>query len=335
MRALFLMTLGCTGTDKLSFGSNVIGDDGEVIGDDGEDEDVDDSDTLDLRQEYTAADIEFRSPDFEVPPFTETNLCYFGTYDGPTVGIVDFWTIYDTTYIHHNQIKAISDSDAAGFADGDLVDCEEIAMHDRLTPLVEAVGLEASWETIDQDWLNLVDGDAIKLEGGVRYVLDMHFINSSPQTLLVNTGVNLGVVEESEVERWVGVTRFDVGNLEIPPGGEHTEAFACEWPQDLEVLALYGHMHEYGSRFSIHSSLYSEPLYAIDEWTSEYHWLPPIVSFEPGELNALAGESYEVSCTWDNNSDETLGFPTEMCNAVAVVAPLNGTLTCLGGSFVP
>ena len=137
------------------------------------------------------------------------------------------------------------------------------------------------------------------------------------------------------MERWLGVARFDVGHLEIPPGGEHTESFSCEWSQDLEILSLYGHMHDYGTRFAVHSSLYSDPLYAVDEWDPEYHWLPPIVNFGPGELTASAGESFEVSCTWDNTTGESLGFPDEMCNAVAVVAPLDGTLTCLGGSFVP
>ena len=328
MRLFFLLAIGCNGQDKMGFGA--------FYDDTGGGE----SDDTDHRLDYPEADIEIRSPDIEVPPFTEVILCYFGTYDGPTVGLVDFTPLHDPTYTHHNRLNILPSSGSEAslydeFADGDLVNCDDVPMYDRLTPMVEAVGVEPSYENVNQDWLNLIDGDAFKLNGGVRYVMDVHFINATPDTLLLNAGMNLGVVDESEVERWVGAVRFDVGHLEIPPGGAHTQTFSCEWPQDFEVLMMLGHMHDYGDQFTVHSSLYTDPVYAIYEWIPEYRWLPPMVNYGPDEMTVTEGEAYEVSCTWNNTSDETLLFPIEMCNAAFVVAPLASPLTCVAGEFIP
>jgi len=290
--------------------------------------------------DYPAADIEIRSPDIEVLPFSEILLCYFGTYDGPTVGIVDFQPLHDATYTHHNRLNVLPSSDEFAsfydeFADGDWVNCDDVPFFDRLTPMVEAVGVEVSDENVNQDWLNLIDGDAIKLNGGVRYVMDLHFINPTPDTLLLNAGQNIGVVDESEVERWVGVVRFDVGHLEIPPNSTHTQTFSCDWPEDVEVLSMYGHMHDYGEEFSVYSSTDPDPVYSIEGWTPDYRWLPPVVNYGPGELTVTAGETYEVACTWNNTTDETLFFPTEMCNAAFVVAPLTRPMSCVDGEYVP
>ena len=40
---------------------------------------------------------------------------------------------------------------------------------------------------------------------------------------------------------------------------------------------------------------------------------PPINEYEDGSFQVSAGDSFTTSCTWDNTTDEPLGFPEEMC----------------------
>ena len=61
-----------------------------------------------------------------------------------------------------------------------------------------------------RNWLDLPDGGHA-VAAKPKWVLDMHYINPTGCTLLVQNGVNLGTVPAEEVESWAAPLRLDAG----------------------------------------------------------------------------------------------------------------------------
>ena len=101
------------------------------------------------------------------------------------------------------------------------------------------------------------------------------------------------------------------------------------------LLYLLGHMHEWGSSITVDYNKDDgtvERIYEILEWDVLYRDLPPITRYgedsEHGVLEVKEGESFTTTCTWFNDTDETLGFPEEMCVATAMVYPATVAMVC-------
>ncbi|MDP2310217.1 MAG: hypothetical protein Q8P18_29645 [Pseudomonadota bacterium] len=298
--------------------------------------DGEESPYLDATEEYASAPeggIEIRTPDFEIPPNTEALRCYFGTYTGPTVGVNWVQTL-ESEYSHHSQLKTVPEGDPA--EDGDLIDCEESGLMSAYTPIFESVQTIVP-EEYDGNWLNLEDGMAMKLREGQRWVLDMHFVNTTDKTLIVNGGVNLDSIPADEVERWASALQFDNGGVTTPPGVAETDSFSCAFPADMEILSLLGHMHYSGTAYAMDyddEQGGSTRVYDIPDWQSgDYASEPLILSFQPGEFAVKAGESLTTRCSFFNETDAAFEFPDEMCTTVVVATPLEDPLSCIRGVY--
>lgn len=301
-------------------------------------EDTGESQYLDLTKDFPPAPpggIEIRTPDFEVPPYTELLKCYYGTYTGPTVGVRFMQPLQADQYSHHNQLKTVPDDE--DWPDGTLVDCDELGDMSKYVPLFEAVGIEASSETAEGNWLDLPEGVAMRFESGQKWVLDIHYINTSDKTLLVNNGVNLDYIPEDEVEQWAASIQFDAGMPDIPPGEAVDTTFRCPFPNDGHVLSMLGHMHARGTRYVVDKVLEDgglERVYEVPEWDGGYHpYYPVIENWSPGTYAVQQGEELETTCSWYNYTDTHLGFPEEMCTTVIVMYPLERPLLCVNGEY--
>lgn len=96
-------------------------------------------------------------------------------------------------------------------------------------------------------------------------------------------------------------------------------------------------MHEYGSHYGvdhIRENGSSERIYEVDPWHEEYRDFPVLVNFSDGGLAVQQGERFWTSCNWSNPTDETVGFPNEMCTTIAVSYPLEEPLTCMLGEWI-
>jgi hypothetical protein len=299
----------------------------------------DDSPYLDLTKDHPPAPeggIEIRTPVFEIPPYTESLKCFFGTYDGPTVGATFMMPLQADQYSHHNQLKTVpADED---WPDGTLIDCVDGGDMSRYVPLFEAVGIEADDDVETGNWLDMPDGVAMRLAGGQKWVLDMHYINLTDKILLVNNGVNIDFVPEEEVTSWASSMQFDAGPPSIPPGEEVETKFQCAFRSDGYLLSMLGHMHARGTQYSVDAI---QPdgsrnrIYEVDEWEGDYHpYFPHIVNWAPGEYAVQEGDVLETTCNWYNYTDQHLGFPEEMCTTVIVMYPLESPVICIDGEYV-
>jgi hypothetical protein len=315
---VIVLLLACTSPDTDSSSDSVV-DDGR----------------LNLVEDFPDAPeggLALRSPVMEIPPYSEVLLCYFGTYEGPTVG-VDFMQPLQSDYSHHNQLKAVWDGI---YDDGELIDCATSAEMSEYSPLFESVGIEPGPDTAEGNWLNLPDGIAMKLEGGQRWVMDMHYINPTDQTLVVQNGVNIGVLPVEEVEDWAGSIQFDAGLINIAAGADHQETFDCAFEQPGHVLSVLGHMHSRGTHYSVDYGAADAPAERIYDvvWEGDYHpYYPELTTYAPGEFPVAEGETFTTTCDWTNFEDHDLEFPEEMCTTVVVVYPLERPRTCIEGVY--
>ncbi|HNH46958.1 MAG TPA: hypothetical protein PKY30_07970 [Myxococcota bacterium] len=294
----------------------------------------------DLRMDFPdppEGGMQFLSPDLEVPPYSEVLFCYYGIWEGEDTGVNYMLPLSVPGFTHHNQLKAVYDD---RYPPGSLVQCPDPGGSMPVyAPLFEAVGIESEGAVAlpEQSWLQLPEGVAMKLRHGQRWVMDLHYVNTTGDTLKVNAAVNLGTLPIDQVEHWAASIQFDSGELHIPPGQETVVDFNCVWPQDVTLLSLLGHMHDHGSSYEIYWNKpdgSSELLYNVPDWEPGHREWPMMKSYDPGEVQVRAGDGFRTICKWDNDSPVELGYPEEMCTTVGVAYPLEDPIGCFGGVVV-
>lgn len=120
-------------------------------------------------------------------------------------------------------------------------------------------------------------------------------------------------------------------DLAVPPDEEHSLSFECAFEDDMKILFLGGHMHEYGTRFSldhIKGDGSEELLYDIPEWDPYMRDAPPFDRYLEDPLAVAAGDRWRTNCTWFNTEDHELGFPSEMCVTFGMAYPARVAITC-------
>ena len=291
---------------------------------------------IDLRQDYPDppdGGLQILSPVFEVPPYSEVIYCYFGTYSGPDTGVNFYQVLEPSRFSHHNQLKTTPISQP----DGTLEDCFYLnAVMSDFVPIFEAVGIDAQADATG-NWLNFPEGVAMSLPSQTQYILDMHFINTTDKTLIVQSGANLGFVPLDEIDHLAGAAQFDSGPLTIPPG-DFTDSFDCEWKQESTILSISSHMHGLGKTFyidHIKADGTSNRIYGIDDWDGGVDpYFPEIHSYEPEEFIVEEGDIFRTTCSWNNPTDQDLEFPAEMCTTAVVLYPLTKPISCIDGVYL-
>ena len=285
-----------------------------------------DPSVLDLTRNYAPppdGGFQLATPAVEVQPFSEVFWCTYGTWTEADVG-VDFMQPLFSAYNHHAFVQSATIEDPP---DGTTIECTEDAGMVDTQPLFEMSG---SSLTSDGNYLPLPPDTAIRLNEGQRWVIESHFVNPTPDILLVNTAFNFGTIPVEEVLYWASAYEFDLGPPLIPDGGLHTEEFECVFPNTVSLISLSGHMHGAGDSFTVDllGQQGDSRIYEVEEWQEEYRDYPPILTWDLGEMELTTEEALRITCTWNNNTGLDLGFPDEMCTAKGLAAPLEGPVDC-------
>lgn len=299
---------------------------------------------VDLRMEFQSppeGGTQFVTPTLEVPPYTEIIYCYYGKWEGEDVGVNYMTPLSVGGYTHHNQLKAVDDNDTR-FAPGTLTVCPD--PHSNMpvyAPLFESVGFPTTGgdapevdANVAMNWINFPEGVAFKLRHNQQWVMDVHYVNTTGDTLLVNAAVNLGMLPITEVKQWAASLQFDSGDLNILPQQDTTVTFTCDWDGDYTVLSVMGHMHDHGTLYKVDYNKEdgsTETIYEVNPFTPSYREWPKINAYAAGQLAVKKGESFTTTCGWHNDTDEVLAYPEEMCTTVGVVYPMESPHSCFGG----
>jgi len=265
-------------------------------------------------------------PTMTLEPYTEEIFCYYGTYSGETVG-VNYLQPFMSSYNHHAFIQATDQIDKP---DGSLEMCTSVGGMQQTSPLFEFTGTSF---TSDGNYLPLPENSAIKLQQGQQWVIEAHFINPSPDRILVNAAFNLGFIPTEQVDRWTASWQFDIGDLTLPAGQETSLDFECGFAQDVSLLSMVGHMHEYGRHEEVDllREGLEERIYEVEHWEPEYRDYPPLTQWAPDALQIGAEDRLSVHCTWENTEENDLAFPQEMCTAKGLVLDVEKAIFCVNG----
>lgn len=290
-------------------------------------------DPLDVRLDLSVtdgADFVIQTPDYIVPPHSDVMFCYWGTWTLPTAGIQYYEWNQSGDFGHHGMWNAAFESEE-DFPDGTWIDCStpENSLMSGTAPLLQGTAALSPAHGV----MELPEGMAVKIKQGQRWMFQSHYINSSDHTLLVRDLGWGSLLAEDEVQGWVGSYTFNNSAMTLAPQSETVASVDCTWGQDLHLLSLAGHMHEWGRSMwgALRSASGEERIYDVPTWDPAWRDAPQVVLFPDGGIPVGPEDHLVGECTWQNDTDQTLGFPTEMCVLMGLVWPLDETLNCDSG----
>ncbi len=256
--------------------------------------------------------IVMRPPDMVIPAFTEKQFCWFTRYTGPDMGI-RYQATYQSPNGHHVVLmKTLAPEHE--FPDDTVFDCTErdTLPMTEMEPVIFGRGID---DGDGSSSITLPDGMAVTFNSDTRLVVQSHYINPTDADILVADEIHLDFMPPEQVQTWAAPFAHTAIDFSVPAGEQATVSFDCEWGADATVLFLGGHMHEWGHAFSLdwNRTDDTQRIYDIPEWDPNYRDRPPIQEFADGDFQVSAGDSFTTTCTWDNTTNASLGFPEEMC----------------------
>lgn len=173
----------------------------------------------------------------------------------------------------------------------------------------------------------LPPGIAFHFRGGEQLVAQTHFVDnglleSPPDGWAV---FNLYAIPEDKVTSYVGSIFGQDRDVVVPPKSISTATTRCVFPKPVNMLALTGHYHFRGVRFTANvwdGTTTGEQIYEQRGYDE-----PAFRRYRDGEVANIPG--LEWTCTYDNQTDQTFEFGpftdrNEHCNLFAFYYPSFG-----------
>lgn len=245
----------------------------------------------------------------------------------PTVGLTSINRVesIQTQGVHHMDIMALGLLNL-GIEPG-MHDCQDL--YDAHAEMMErGIFLFASQN--ESETLQLPDGIAAGLPGGLQIMVEMHYVNPTPRDVEVFSRINAYTVPASAVQRqiWGWAVRDD--DINVPPNTErHVEWTRCVMNKDIDALILSTHTHQLAELAEVYlfdGERTGEKLYENWDWHA-----PPLMQFST-PLTIAEGTGFEFRCHYRNPTDRMVnwgfGADDEMCQIGLVFAPLDLTAEC-------
>jgi hypothetical protein len=253
--------------------------------------------------------------EFTVPAGTEAWKCQdFGDPFGGQPVDIKGWDSTMTAGSHHLTLY-----NQPGATDGPLSDCP-----DGVTAPTYAFGAQSEKTTFA-----FPDTVGEHIPAGLGYTMNSHYVNATAAAIHTNVSVTAFVAAPGVVTQYAGAFEGVLLSIAVPPGRPSVVVGgSCTLPQDLNVIAVSGHMHHRGSNFNLTSG--GTSLLQTDEIAAA----PSVVS---PPLLLKAGADISWSCTYTNPTSNLLTYGNSawanvMCNTILVFYPIqdtnNGLLDC-------
>lgn len=177
--------------------------------------------------------------------------------------------------------------------------------------------------------LTLPEGVAANLPPGIQVLQEIHYVNTTSSDVALYSYLNGLTIPQDEVVAgiWGGSVRDET--ISLPPQEATTEWTRCVMNEDVEVQFLASHTHAMATEFTIapfDGVTTGEVFYTNTDWHD-----PRIEQFTPARV-VPAGQGFEFTCTWFNETDATVTYglasTDEMCNLAIVFTPFSTTAAC-------
>lgn len=182
--------------------------------------------------------------------------------------------------------------------------------------------------------LDLPTGAAFIIEPGTQYIVQLHLQNATDETIDVRAGMNLTYDYNVDALQPAGLYAFGTFKMTVPPNAVDYQVPVsnCTTGLDMNVFALFPHMHKAGKKLVVTRSIDdgpAEPFYKIDPWS---------FGDQPMEkVNMTVGpnDRFDLTCHYDNPGDQPIEYgessDQEMCFFVAFYYPYEGLGGCIIG----
>lgn len=154
-------------------------------------------------------------------------------------------------------------------------------------------------------------GASLSAAEGVR--LNVHFLNTTLDTIHTHVTVTFTYVNPSDVTYQAAQIYLNNSSLQVPPGASTATATLAIPTSvgDVKLLSAQSHMHQRATHFDATLSDGTD-LYQTAQWSE-----PEVKTFTPA-LALPSGSSITWTCDFQNNTTETLTFgesaaTNEMC----------------------
>ncbi|HEY5920339.1 MAG TPA: hypothetical protein VIV11_01655 [Kofleriaceae bacterium] len=228
--------------------------------------------------------------------------------------------------VHHMDLMAVALA-APDLQPGEY-DCADVyAQYPRL--MDDGILIYASQQA--EQHIQLPPGTAAELLPRLRVMHEIHYVNSTEETVTAFSKINAYKYPPEQVERtiWGGAVR-DL-DISVPAGASgHVEWTRCTMNADVDVLFMSSHTHKLAERTVIRSfngTATGDVMYTNTDWHA-----PPLQDFTAAPIHVPQGAGFEFECHYKNagTTDVHWGFTAddEMCQIALVYTPGETTRKC-------
>jgi hypothetical protein len=181
------------------------------------------------------------------------------------------------------------------------------------------------------------DGIAFRLSAGQQLMIQSHFINTGERDVVGHSHFMVDTALPDPARQIADLFVVVSTDIEVPARSAGSATVDCPVGKDLSIIQLGGHAHEWGTRVSIARTVGSageaEMLYD-EPWNPETIFNPVVRQFTVEEpLVVAAGDRITLTCDYQNDTDEPLTFPKEMCVSFAFYFPAEREIDCVDGHW--
>lgn len=208
---------------------------------------------------------------------------------------------------HHTLLLARSDSKDP---DG-LAPCSEIELMDAQSKGTFQMLAGVSYESdgIPFTFPSAPVQVGLSVPAGTQLIFDTHFLNTgaSPMEGCSTLDLSRGKPVVAKLQFRTVLPKEQYG-LTIPAHGKvdvsYEEPIGGKW----RVAAASSHMHQGGTHFRMSVKETDQTIYESTQWAE-----PPPAIFDKTKLILEADQTFKIDCSFENTTDKTQTFPTQMC----------------------
>jgi hypothetical protein len=188
----------------------------------------------------------------------------------------------------------------------------------------------------------LPENVAFRLPKGTGIMLNLHYINMGDKPTDGEAYIDVKLAE-LDPNRLIAALFLNLNvGFSLPPGAETESSADCVAQSDVEVIMMSNHMHEWGSHATTQitraDGVTVEVMRHDPTWDHDMVNNPTFATWGAVEPFVIhTGDTLRTTCTWQNTTTETLGFPREMCiSAGFALAPSDSPRApvCFNGTWV-
>jgi len=168
----------------------------------------------------------------------------------------------------------------------------------------------------------LPEGVAFKLPAGEQILLNLHLYNTGDATLTGTSGVEIELMQPTEVVHEAEVIYAIDFDVKVPPGASET-AGTCTLDGDSTIFGTFPHMHKLGSHMT-------GALGGLTFHDEPYNFETQL-NYRVGPIDALRGDKIQYTCGYNNPTSSTVVFgdstDDEMCVLGMYRYPARGAIS--------